>query len=172
MCAQKLMLGGAAVLALLTCSPTSHGQCCGSSGCGSAPRAKDSCYGGGAGGTDKLSAPEPYGGQLFCPVTGEKLGLRRPPVPVQTTVGEKKPSFMGKVIGKKGTPGAVIHVCCPDCAAKVQSNPLPYMSELIADRACFAYTYASAPAKRPARARTEDSAHPEIAATSMNAAQK
>jgi len=95
-------------------------------------------------------------------MTGEKLGLRGPAVPVQTTIGEKKPSFLGKVFGKKPAPGAVIYVCCPDCVAKVQSNPNPYLMELIADKACFAFTYASAPAKRLYRVRMDGTERPDV----------
>jgi hypothetical protein len=97
------------------------------------------------------SVPDPYDGQLFCPVTGRKLGLTQPPVPVQTAIGEIKPNFMGRVFGQKPTPGLVIYVCCPGCADKVRSNPEHYLGEVAADRSCFSFTYATAPAQRPER---------------------
>jgi hypothetical protein len=96
--------------------------------------------------------PEPYTGQIFCPVTGAKLGLRQPPVPVQTSIGEKKPSAFGKLFGEKSTPGAVIYVCCPECVETVRKNPELYLGEIIADKACFTFRYAQAPAQRPQRA--------------------
>jgi hypothetical protein len=109
-------------------------------------------YGVGNSGTTKLG--DPYGGQLFCPVTGKKLGLTGPAIPVQTSIGEKKPSFLSKTFGAKTTPGAVIYVCCPACAEKVKAQPQLYLGECIADKAYFAssFTYANCPAQRPARA--------------------
>ena len=97
--------------------------------------------------------PQPYGGQLFCPVTGVKLGLNQPPVPVQTAIGEQKPSWVARMFGAKPVAGAVIYVCCPQCVDKVRSNPEFYLTEVIADRACFTFTYATAPAQRPPRTR-------------------
>jgi hypothetical protein len=105
-------------------------------------------------------------------VTGEKLGLQRPAVPVQTAIGEKKPSFFGKLFGKKPTPGAIIYVCGPDRVAKVQSTPSAYLVELIADKSCFSCTYASAPAQRPLRVRGDANTSPEIMATGLKASQE
>jgi hypothetical protein len=111
-----------------------------------------SSYGQGDSYSDKPSVPEPYGGQIYCPVTGTKLGLTQPPVPVQTAIGEQKPSFLGKLFGQKAKPGVVIYVCCPACVEKVQKNPDPYLQEVIADKGCFHFGYGKAPAKRPLRA--------------------
>jgi hypothetical protein len=97
--------------------------------------------------------PQPYGGQLYCPVTGMKLGLNQPPVPVQTAIGEQKPGFFAKLFGAKPTPGLIIYVCCPQCADRVKANPEPYLTEIVADKACFTFTYATAPAQRPPRTR-------------------
>jgi hypothetical protein len=99
----------------------------------------------------KSSKAEPYGGQIYCPVTGKKLGLTQPPVPVQTTIGETQPGFWGKVFGQKPTPGVVIYVCSPECAEPVRKNPQMYLGEVVADKASFSFTYAQAPAQRPAR---------------------
>jgi hypothetical protein len=108
----------------------------------------------GPGGTNKFSNPEPYGGQLFCPVTGIKLGLKQPAVMVQTSIGEQKPTGLAKLFGKKPVPGAAIYVCCPRCAEQVRLNPERYLGEVVADKAYFSafYTYLRAPAQRPARA--------------------
>lgn len=103
------------------------------------------------GGTHATDVPQPYGGQLYCPVEGVKLGLRQPPIEVPTTIGEQPPSFFGKMIGKKGTPGAVIYSCCPECAEKVRQNPRAYLEEVIADKGTFSFNYASAPGQRPPR---------------------
>jgi hypothetical protein len=94
---------------------------------------------------------EPYEGQLYCPVTGTKLGLKETAVPVQTSIGEKKPGFVAGLFGKKPTPGTVIYVCCPACVEKVRANPQMYLSQVIADKAALSsrFTYATAPAQRP-----------------------
>jgi len=113
---------------------------------------------------DKALPPEPYGGQLYCPITGTKLGLKQPPVAVQTTIGEKKPSFMEKMFGKKGTPGAIIYVCCPQCVDKARANAPACLNEVIADKACFSFSYAKAPANRPPRAGMDSSRQPQNAA--------
>lgn len=106
-----------------------------------------SCYGGSVG-SSKPSVPEPYGGQVFCPVSGAKLGVRGPAVPVETRVGAAKPSFFGKLVGRKPTPGAVVYVCCPECAAQARAAPEAYLGKVIADRAAYEGTYAHAPASR------------------------
>src|SRR5207245_72414 len=131
-CKDSIGVWAVAALVPLVLTLASYAQCCSSGGCSSRGPEKRS-YGGG-GGSDTLSTPEPYAGQVFCPVTGEKLGLRGPAVPVQTAIGEKKPSFFGKLTGKKPTPGAVVYVCCPACVAKVQSNPSTYLGDLITPR--------------------------------------
>lgn len=85
-------------------------------------------------------APEPYGGQGTCPVTGEKLGSRGPAVRVETVAGTaEKPSLLKKCLPWNwGTPsrpkGVAIYVCCPDCAARVRSDPETYLLKVIADR--------------------------------------
>jgi hypothetical protein len=103
----------------------------------------------------RVAPPEPYGGQIFCPVTGIKLGLNQPPTAVQTTIGEQKPSFFARLFGAKPVAGMVIYVCCPQCAERVRANPEPYLTEIIADRATFTFTYATAPAQRPPRTRPQ-----------------
>ena len=121
-------------------------------------------HGSGDTAADKALPPEPYGGQLYCPITGKKLGLNQPPVAVQTTIGEKKPSFMDKLFGKKGTPGAIIYVCCPQCVEKARANAPACLNEVIADKACFSFSYAKAPANRPPRAGMDSSRQPQNAA--------
>jgi hypothetical protein len=116
----------------------------------------------GYGGTTHLSEPDPYGGQLFCPVTGTKLGLNQAAMAVQTAIGEQQPTFLGKLFGQKPKPGAVIYVCCPECADKVRSDPQTYLSEVIADKSCFSFTYAMAPAQRPARVRPAQESQPQV----------
>lgn len=63
---------------------------------------------------------------------------------VTTGIGAKQPGFLGKVFGKKPTPGVVIYVCCQDCAAKVKNNPWPYLTEVIAERGGYAGPLAQA----------------------------
>jgi hypothetical protein len=53
---------------------------------------------------------------------------------VQTGIGAKQPSFLGKLFGRKPTPGVVIYVCCRECAAKVTSDPDTYVVKVIAER--------------------------------------
>ena len=72
-------------------------------------------------------------GQKVCPVTGDRLGSMGQPVAVETGVGARKPSLLGKLFGKKATPGVVIYVCCQDCAAKVKSDPGTYVVRVIAE---------------------------------------
>jgi peptidylprolyl isomerase len=115
------------------------------------PRDESTPTYGSGGSSNKLPVPEPYGGQIYCPVTGAKLGLTHPPVAVQTAIGEQKPSWFGKMFGDKVKPGAVIYVCCPACVEKVRANPERYLEEIIADKGCFTFTYARAPAQRPPR---------------------
>ena|SRR6266446_9496730 len=85
-----------ATLAPLALPLTGYAQCCASGGSSSE---KSCCYGEG-GSSDKPSMPEPFGGQVFCPVTGEKLGVKGAPLRVETPIGSKKPSFFGKLVGK------------------------------------------------------------------------
>jgi hypothetical protein len=104
----------------------------------------------GSGGTTEVPK-EPYEGQIYCPVTGKKLGLKQEPVKVQTSIGEQQPGFFARIFGKKPTPGAVIYVCCPQCAEKVRTSPYPYYSTVVVDRGTLSsYSYATAPAQRPA----------------------
>jgi hypothetical protein len=102
------------------------------------------------GGTSKAT-PEPYGGQIYCPVTGGKLGLAQPAIPVQTTIGATNPGAIARLFGKKATPGAVIFVCCPMCADAVRQNPERYLGMVISDMASLSTTmhYANAPPKKP-----------------------
>lgn len=97
-----------------------------------APQRKQ--YGGGSSEPAKPSAPEPYNGQVYCPVTGDKLGSMGPALPVETGIGVKQPSAWGKLFGQKPTNGLVIYVCCQDCAAKVKSDPVPYVTKIITER--------------------------------------
>jgi len=97
----------------------------------------------------KASTAEPYGGQIFCPVSGKKLGLEQPAVAVQTTIGEEKPSRLGKLLGQKTKPGMVIYACCPACAETIRRDPQTYLTQVIGDRASFVFKYANAPPQRP-----------------------
>lgn len=137
-----LVLGALASLALPL---TGYAQCCGG---GSGSASGKGCCSGEGGSSDKPSMPDPFGGQVFCPVTGEKLGVKGAPVRVETPIGSKKPSFLGKLAGKKPSPGVVLFVCCQDCVAKVQSDPETYVSQVIADKGSYRGTYASAPASK------------------------
>ena len=67
-------------------------------------------------------------------MTGDKLGAMGPVIPVETNVGAKQPSGLGKLFGRKPTPGVAIYVCCQDCAAKVKSDPATYVASVIAER--------------------------------------
>ena len=142
------------VAAVLLCAANAHAQGGGipPSSFGRLEKGRDTRpYYEGDGGVTTTSAPLPFGGQLYCPVTGMKLGLKVPPVPVQTSIGEKKPGAVSSLFGKKTTPGAVIYVCCPACAEKVRQNPEHYLGIVIADKTAFStrYTQANAPAQRP-----------------------
>jgi hypothetical protein len=131
-------------------------------------RSRDSQHskGDGTNASYEPASPEPYGGQLFCPVTGKKLGLDQPPVLVQTSIGEKQPTFIAKLFGRKPLPGAVIYVCCPECVEQVRKDPQIYLAEVIADKGFFSFTYATAPAQRPQRARRDsDSSIPDVLTT-------
>lgn len=70
----------------------------------------------------------------MCPVTGDKLGSMGPVIPVLTSIGAKQPSLLGKMFGRKPTPGVVIYVCCQDCVAKVRSDPGTYLVRVIGER--------------------------------------
>jgi hypothetical protein len=98
-----------------------------------------------------------YNGQIYCPVTGHKLGVKQPAVPVQTSIGEKKPGAIAGLFGKKATPGVVIYVCCPACAEKVKQAPEHYLGIVIGDQTLLpvSFTYTSAPAERPDRPRDQ-----------------
>lgn len=76
---------------------------------------------------------ELYEGQKLCPVSGDQLGSRGPALPVETGVGARKPSFIGKLFGRKPTPGIVVYACCPECAAQVKKNPDAYVTKMIAE---------------------------------------
>lgn len=57
-----------------------------------------------------------WGGQLLCPVTGEKLGSMGPAVPVEVR-------------------GTTIYVCCEGCVAAVRRAPEKYTERVIRDLA-------------------------------------
>jgi hypothetical protein len=95
--------------------------------------------------------PDPYKGQIYCPVTGNKLGTNGPAQEVQTSMGEQKPTGFRKMMGAKPTPGVVMYTCCPECAKKVKANPSLYYVEIVADRAVFTFHYDAAPEHRPER---------------------
>jgi hypothetical protein len=99
--------------------------------------------------SSRSSTPEPYGGQIFCPVSGHKLGVDQPAVPVQTTIGEEKPSGLGKLFRQKAKPGVVIYACCPACAEQIRNDPQTYFSQVVAAKAIFVFKYATAPGQIP-----------------------
>jgi len=107
-------------------------------------------YGKGEGGAVfKPTKAEPYEGQIFCPVSGTKLGLHQPAVPVQTSIGEEKPTGLGKLF-HKAKPGIVIYACCPACAEEIRKNPQLYLSQVITAKATLVFKYATAPDQIPA----------------------
>jgi hypothetical protein len=55
------------------------------------------------------------------------------PIAVDTGIGARQPTFLGKLFGRNPTPGVVVYVCCRDCAAKVKSNPVTYAMKVIAE---------------------------------------
>jgi hypothetical protein len=99
----------------------------------------------------KAAKAEPYDGQIFCPVSGKKLGVEQPAVPVQTSIGEEKPTGLSKLF-KKAKPGMVIYACCPACADAIRRDPQMYLTQVIADKATWSFKYVNAPAQRPALA--------------------
>lgn len=113
-----------------------------------ASSSSSACRYDGPGGSSTPSAPEPWGGQVFCPVTGAKLGVRVPAILVETPIGAKAPSPLGKLFGRKPTPGMTVYVCCSECVAKVRAAPESYLGKAMADRAAYAGSYAQAPANR------------------------
>jgi hypothetical protein len=146
-----MLAAGAALLIIPTAG---WAQRCGGIG-DLSPSTSKPPSGDGQGGSTHFATPEPYGGQLYCPVTGKKLGLTQPAVAVQTTIGEEQPTWLSKLFHRKGKTGAVIYVCCPECAEKVRANPMFYYTEVVGDKACFTFTYAIAPAQRPPRTSSE-----------------
>jgi hypothetical protein len=92
---------------------------------------------------------EPYNGQIYCAVTGIKLGLTQPPVPVQTSIGEEKASTVAKWFGKKDKPGVVIYVSSAEYAEQVRRDPQTYLSQIIRDKSYFTFRYVEAPNQRP-----------------------
>ena len=98
----------------------------------------------GLGGSVQPREPEPYGGQKVCPVTGAKLGSMGPVIPVETSIGAKQPSLLGKMFGRKPTPGVAIYVCCQDCVAKVKNDPVTYVVSVIAERGGYSTAEAAA----------------------------
>jgi len=81
-----------------------------------------------------VATPYSYGGQRVCPVSGDELGAKGPPVAVATNVGARRPNFIGRLFGRKATPGAVIFACSPECAEKARTNPNPYVNSVLAER--------------------------------------
>ncbi len=85
-------------------------------------------------------------------MTGDKLGSLGSVVAVDTGIGAKQPSTLGKLFGRKPTPGIVIFVCCQDCAAKVKSDPGTYLVRVIAEHGGSPMTSAAvSPADRTTR---------------------
>lgn len=66
-------------------------------------------------------------------MTGDKLDSAGSAIAVDTGIGSRKPSVLGRLFGSKPTPGVVVYVCCQDCAAKVKSNPAPYVTRVIGE---------------------------------------
>jgi hypothetical protein len=119
--------------------------------------------------TASRKASEPYGGQIFCPVSGRKLGVDQPAVPVQTTIGEEKPTGLSKLFHQKGKPGMVIYACCPACAEKIRNDPQTYLTQVITARSLFAFKYANAPDQMPAPPPRAEPGDPHLAALSLSA---
>ncbi len=67
-------------------------------------------------------------------MSGDRLGSQGPAVPVETGIGAKQPSLLGKLFGQKPTPGVVVYVCCQECATKVKNDPGRYVVKVIAER--------------------------------------
>lgn len=82
--------------------------------------------------------PEPYGGQKFCPVSSEPLGARGPGLAVSVPAIDsayQKPAlqrFLQRF--QKRPPEITIYVCCPECAARVKSDPGTYLFRVVAER--------------------------------------
>lgn len=153
--ARAWMFVGTLTAFLLSWPTNLLAQCCGGSASYRGPSSGSSscCSGSESREAPPASAyeplPPPYRGQIYCPVTGEKLGFRRPAE--EALVGGQKPSFVGRLVGKKGTPAKVIYVCCPECVAKAERDASTCLQEVAADKAAFTFTYASAPPQRPSR---------------------
>jgi hypothetical protein len=62
---------------------------------------------------------------------------------LQARIGAKQPSLLGKMFGRKPTPGVAIYVCCQDCVAKVKSDPVTYVVSVIAERGASSTTAAA-----------------------------
>lgn len=128
-------VGALAVMAALVFARA--GSChpgCGNASCASP--AKPVIYG--VGGSEKPQAPEPYGGQQVCPVTGEKLGSRGAAVPVQveTKLGQS-PNLLQRSMPRlfpMRPRKLTLHVCSPECAAEVQRDPDAYLMRVITAR--------------------------------------
>lgn len=61
-------------------------------------------------------APDRYGGQTRCPVTGEELG----------SMGEPVPALVG---------GRTVYVCCRGCVKSAQADPTKTLTAVEAERA-------------------------------------
>lgn len=83
-------------------------------------------------------ATQPLKEQTVCPVTGEKLGVRGPAIPVEIVRDfTEKPTFLQKVFRRPPEPRFIretIYVCCPECAARVKSDPSRYTLAVYAER--------------------------------------
>ena len=76
------------------------------------------------GGSSAVTA-EPYGGQIYCPITGAKLGLSQPAIPVQTSIGATNLGAIA-MFGKKATPGGDLRPLSDVHA--VRQNPERYLA--------------------------------------------
>jgi len=71
-------------------------------------------------------------------VTGEKLGAHGPAIPVEIVRDfTEKPTFLQKVFRRAPEPHIfreTIYVCCPECVARVKSDPSRYTLAVYAER--------------------------------------
>lgn len=71
-------------------------------------------------------------------MTGEKLGTHGPAIPVEIVKDfTEKPTFLQKCFRQAPEPRfhkETIYVCCPECTAKVKSDPSRYSLAVYAER--------------------------------------
>lgn len=71
-------------------------------------------------------------------MTGEKLGAQGPAIPVEIVRDfTEKPTFLQKVFHRAPEPRIfreTIYVCCPECVARVKSDPSRYSLAVYAER--------------------------------------